>query len=75
MSFDLTNEEKKERALLIAVDTGDDDYDVSMAELGELASTAGAQVVAQMVQKRPAVESATYVGKGRLQEKRLATEN
>lgn len=68
MSFDLTNEEKKERALLIAVDTGDYDYDVSMAELGELASTAGAQVVAQMVQKRPAVESATYVGKGRLQE-------
>lgn len=68
MSFDLTNEEKKERALLIAVDTGDDDYDVSMAELGELASTAGAQVVAQMVQKRPATEAATYVGKGRLQE-------
>lgn len=68
MSFDLTNEEKKERALLIAVDTGDYDYDVSMAELGELASTAGAQVVAQMVQKRPAVEAATYVGKGRLQE-------
>ena len=51
MSFDLTNEEKKERALLIAVDTGDYDYDVSMAELGELASTAGAQVVAQIVQK------------------------
>lgn len=68
MDFDLINEESAEKALLIAVDTGDYDSEVSIAELGELAKTAGAEVVAEMVQKRPNVENATYVGKGRLEE-------
>lgn len=64
----LINEEKKERALLIGVDTGEFDADVSINELEELADTAGAEVVAQMLQKRSTVEGATFVGKGRLEE-------
>ena len=68
MPFDLVNEDKKETALLIAVDTGDYDADVSRQELCELADTAGAEVVAQMTQKRDTIEGATYVGKGRLSE-------
>lgn len=68
MDFDFIKEDKKERALLISVDTGDFDSEVSIQELSELACTAGAQVVGEMVQKRPAVENATFVGKGRLDE-------
>lgn len=64
----LINEVKKERALLIGVDTGEFDSEVSVVELEELAKTAGAEVVAQMLQKRSVIEGATYVGKGRLDE-------
>ena len=76
MAFDLTNEKKKESALLIAVDTGDYDCEVSMQELCELTATAGAEVMGQMIQKRPTVEAATFVGKGRLEEiKEFCTNN
>ena len=68
MDFDLINEEKQEKALLIAVDTGDYDAEVSMSELEELAKTAGAQVLGEMVQRRDTVEGATFVGRGRLEE-------
>lgn len=68
MDFDLINEKKPERALLISVDTGDFDAEVSIGELEELAKTAGAEVAGVMIQKRPTVEAATYVGKGRLEE-------
>lgn len=66
--FDLINEEKKEKALLIAVDTGDYDAQVSIEELGELARTAGAQVQAEMIQKRDTADGVSFVGKGRLAE-------
>lgn len=68
MSFDFINDDKKEKALLIAVDTGDYDVQTSMDELCELAATAGAQVEGQMIQKRETVDGATFVGKGRLKE-------
>ena len=68
MDFDLINEKKPERALLISVDTGDFDAEVSIGELEELAKTAGAEVAGVMIQKRSTVEGATYVGKGRLEE-------
>ena len=68
MSFDFINDDKKEKALLIAVDTGDYDAQTSMNELCELAATAGAQVEGQMIQKRDTVDGATFVGKGRLKE-------
>lgn len=68
MNFDLINEEKAEQALLISVDTGEFDADVSIKELEELAKTAGAEITGVMIQKRPVIEGATYVGKGRLSE-------
>lgn len=68
MNFDLINEEKAEQALLISVDTGEFDADVSIKELEELAKTAGAEITGIMIQKRPVIEGATYVGKGRLSE-------
>lgn len=68
MNFDLINEESCEKALLIAVDTGEYDTEVSVSELGELAKTAGAEVVGELIQKRDTAEGSTYVGKGRLEE-------
>ncbi|MCM1286052.1 MAG: GTPase HflX [Acetobacter sp.] len=68
MNFDLINEEKAEQALLISVDTGEFDADISIKELEELAKTAGAEIAGIMIQKRPVIEGATYVGKGRLSE-------
>jgi len=68
MEFDLINKNEEEKALLISVDTGDFDAENSIAELEELTRTAGGMVVGQMIQKRAAVEGATFVGKGRLDE-------
>lgn len=68
-----TNEEKKERALLLGVHTGSVDYlndttEESMRELAELAKTAGAEVVGECVQNKASLESATYMGEGKLEE-------
>lgn len=63
-----TTENKPQRVVLIAADTGEFDLEVSLAELEELAATAGAEVVAKMTQKRAAFEAATVIGKGRLEE-------
>lgn len=68
MEFDLINKNEEEKALLISVDTGDFDAETSIAELAELTKTAGGIVAGQMIQKRAAVEGATFVGKGRLDE-------
>lgn len=60
--------ELPEQAILISVDTGEYDCEISLDELEELAATAGAQVIARMVQKRPAPDPAAYLGSGRLEE-------
>lgn len=60
--------DEEEKALLISVDTGEFDAEVSAAELEELASTAGARVLACMIQKREAPTASSYVGAGRLRE-------
>lgn len=62
------NEKKPTRALLVCVDTGDYDAESSLAELWELAESAGAEPVATMTQKKDRPETATYVGSGRLAE-------
>lgn len=64
----INSENKKERALLISVDTGEFDAQASIEELSELADTAGAEVIAMLVQKRPAPSAACFVGTGRLDE-------
>ncbi len=75
-----SNEEKKERVLLAGVHQGlrdrlSDTTEESMAELAELAKTAGAEVVAQVVQNKPDLEAATYMGIGKLEEIKLAIED
>lgn len=62
------SEENKERAFLISLDCGEYDAESSMAELEELAKTGGAEIIGEMIQKRPAPEAATYMGKGALEE-------
>lgn len=61
-------EEQKERAFLIALDCGEYDAQVSLNELEELAKTSGAEIVGEVIQKRPNPEAATYLGKGMLEE-------
>lgn len=62
------NKQEPEKAVLIAVDTGEYDCDISLDELEELAQTAGAQVVGRMSQKRDKPDSGTFLGSGRLEE-------
>lgn len=62
------NEEVRQQALLVAVDTGEYDAQSSMAELYELAKTAGADVLSHIIQKREAVKTATCVGSGCLED-------
>ncbi len=62
------NEQKQETCVLVSVDTGEFNIDSSLAELSELAKTAGAEVIGEITQKREALDSATYIGKGKLEE-------
>ena len=62
------NEQKQETAVLVSVDTGEFDVDSSLLELAELTKTAGAEVIGEITQKREAPDSATYIGKGKLEE-------
>ena len=64
----IETEAKRPRVLLAAVDTGEYDAEQSLDELEELADTAGADTAARIVQKRPAFDSATCIGPGRLKE-------
>ena len=60
-----------EKAFLVAVDTGSDDgwtAEDSLAELANLAATAGADVVGAEWQNRRHVDPNWYVGKGKAEE-------
>ncbi len=56
------------KAVLACVDTGEFDAEASMDELAELASSANADVVGTIIQKRPTYDPATCMGSGRLEE-------
>ncbi len=61
--------DKPERVILIGVSTYEnDDTEESLKELKELVKTAGAEVVATVIQNREVVHSGTYIGKGKLEE-------
>ena len=64
-----------EKAVLVCVDCGMYDPDSSLDELEELAKTAGAEVVARVIQKREKPDIATYIGAGRLDEIKDFCEN
>lgn len=78
MTEEIKNREKggepPVKALLAALDTGDYDAEASLDELTELAETANAEVAARIVQKRPAADSATVLGEGKIEEMRLLAE-
>lgn len=61
-------EQAPERVLLVSVDTGEFDAEVSLAELAELTATAGAVVVDTAMQKKEAPDKATCLGSGRAEE-------
>lgn len=64
----IETKEKTDRALLISVDTGKFDAEASLNELEELCESAGAEPVLTVLQKLNKVESATFVGTGKLEE-------
>ena len=72
-------EKEIEKVILCGVHTGilntlEDTTEESMAELRELAYTAKAEVVGEMVQNKDHPEASTYFGEGKMEELRLAAE-
>ncbi len=68
MTLHEIEEQAPERVLLVSVDTGEFDAEVSLAELAELTATAGAEVVGTATQKKEAPDKATCLGSGRAEE-------
>ncbi len=68
MELHETEQQAAERVLLVSVDTGEFDAEVSLAELAELADTAGGIVVDTAIQKKEAPDKATCLGSGRAEE-------
>ena len=62
------NEIRPQRAMLVSLDTGEYDAEVSLAELEELTRTAGAEPALTLTQKRPAPETATCIGSGMVEQ-------
>ena len=62
------NRTQQEQAVLACVNTGAFDADASLAELAELANTAGALVLGKFLQNRETPDNATYIGEGKLRE-------
>lgn len=59
-------EARPERAILVGLES-DAPYD-TLAELGELAATAGALVVGRVTQRKRDIDNATYIGSGKAEE-------
>ena len=73
----VTDAVEKEKAFLIAVDTGDDvgwNAEESLAELAALVETAGGEVVGTLIQRREAIHPLWYLGKGKAEELKQAKE-
>ena len=73
--YENTNELERETAVLAAVDTGEFDIEVSLAELTELANSAEIDVLAILTQKKSELDPATVLGTGRLEELALLVKN
>lgn len=73
----MNTKEARERVIIVGVQTTESDqaFVYSLKELAQLTETAKGEVVAELTQKRPRMDSKTYLGKGKLQELvRLAEE-
>ncbi len=63
------NDVELERALLVGVDTGnEEEFERSMKELGSLAEACNMQVVGTITQKMDRVNKAYYIGTGKVEE-------
>ena len=65
---------KPERALLVGLAEKGEDIAENMAELAELAKTAGAVVVGEITQHKDLPEKGTLIGKGKVNEVKLFCE-
>ncbi|MCM1272168.1 MAG: GTPase HflX [Clostridium sp.] len=62
-------DKEMEKVILIAVDLDKgEDIDANLDELEDLVKTAGAVVVGRLIQKKEAVDKATYIGSGKTEE-------
>jgi len=57
-----------ERVVLAGVQTGSEDMSYSMSELAGLAAAAGAEVIGEAVQHLERINTATFIGKGKVEE-------
>ena len=64
----LTQDEEKDVAVLIGLDTDDGEAEISLDELERLCDTAGIEVAAKALQRREKQEAATYIGRGKAEE-------
>ena len=73
--FFIENTENKEKYILVAVATGDEEaaWD-SLDELADLLDTAGGETVMQVVQNLVHPDKSTYIGKGKAAELRKSIE-
>ena len=64
------NTSQQERALIVSLSLagGEDDMEMRLSELRELAMTAGARVVGEFSQSRRAPDMATYIGPGKVED-------
>ena len=74
------NKQETERVILVGAHRGllnhlEDTTEESMRELAQLAETAGAEVLGEIVQNRDAADRATFIGEGKLLEVREMAEN
>lgn len=61
--------EAEEKVILVGVQLNENEpAEESLDELGELAKTAGAEVVGRMIQSREYIHPVTYIGKGKITE-------
>ena len=65
---EIIQEQVKTKVILVGLNTGEYNAEISMQELAELANTANCEVVLTVIQTRPAPESATCIGAGKLEE-------
>ena len=67
--------EIEERVILVGVqESFSEDIEESLDELAELCETAGATVVVRVIQNREKIHPGTYIGKGKMDEVALLTE-
>lgn len=65
---EIAPKEETVNVILVGLDTGKYDAQVSIDELAELAETAGCTVLRAVLQSRPSPEAATCIGSGKLTE-------